>query len=80
MGSVRSRAAQAPKDVNGPPIPDSPRGIPLLGDGDGSDLISTEIYMGEILSPSGFAGTGMVHHPPSPFPAYPPREAWLTLN
>ena len=31
------------KDVNGAPIPDSPRGIPLLGDGDGEDLSPTGI-------------------------------------
>jgi hypothetical protein len=29
------------RDGNGDPIPDSPRGIPLLGDGDGEDFIPT---------------------------------------
>jgi hypothetical protein len=38
----RSPTNQTPRDGNGDPIPDSPRGIPLLGDGDG-----------EISSPTG---------------------------
>jgi hypothetical protein len=38
----RSRALLAHRDGNGDPIPDSPRGIPLLGDGDG-----------EVSSPTG---------------------------
>jgi hypothetical protein len=29
------------RDGNGGPIPDSPRGIPLLGDGDGENFIPT---------------------------------------
>ena len=29
------------KDGNGDPIPDSPRGIPLLGDGDGNKFVPT---------------------------------------
>jgi len=39
-GSSRSGAA---KDGNGDPIPDSPRGIPLLGDGDGVKYAPTGI-------------------------------------
>jgi len=31
------------KDGNGDPIPDSPRGIPLLGDGDGVKYAPTGI-------------------------------------
>jgi hypothetical protein len=31
------------KDGNGAPIPDSPWGIPLLGDGDGTNFIPTGI-------------------------------------
>jgi len=34
---------QIPKDGNGDPIPDSPRGIPLLGDGDGVKYAPTGI-------------------------------------
>jgi hypothetical protein len=48
------------KDGNGAPIPDSPRGILLLGDGDGTNLFPTGICSVEFLSPSGMAGTGMV--------------------
>jgi hypothetical protein len=33
------RSTAEPRDGNGNPIPDSPRGIPPLGDGDGSILI-----------------------------------------
>jgi hypothetical protein len=60
------------KDVNGDPIPDSPRGIPLLGDGDGAKVPPTGIDLGENASPSGIAGPGMVSSSPSPFPANPP--------
>jgi hypothetical protein len=31
------------RDGNGDPIPDSPRGIPPLGDGDGTNLIPAGI-------------------------------------
>jgi hypothetical protein len=33
----------APRDGNGDPIPDSPRGIPLLGDGYGTNLVPAGI-------------------------------------
>jgi hypothetical protein len=36
------------RDSNADSIPDSPRGIPLSGDGDGGNLDSTEIEMGKI--------------------------------
>jgi hypothetical protein len=45
---------------NGAPIPDSPRGILLLEDRDGTNLFPTGISSVEFLSPSGMAGTGMV--------------------
>jgi hypothetical protein len=61
------------KDGNGAPIPDSPRGIPLLGDGDGANFIPAGIQLVEKQSPSGLAGTGMVLHPPTPIPANPRR-------
>jgi len=61
------------KDGNGDPIPDSPRGIPLLGDGDGKILIPTGKKTGRNQSPSGLAGTGMVVCAPYPIPASPPR-------
>jgi len=60
-------------DGNGDPIPDSPWGIPLLGDGDGEILFPMGKKTGENQSPSGLAGTGMVHHPPYPIPASPTR-------
>jgi hypothetical protein len=59
------------RDGNGDPIPDSPRGIHLLGDGDGTNLIPMGNQTGEIASPSGMAGTGMYGCPPSPFPRNP---------
>jgi hypothetical protein len=54
------------------PFPDSPRGILLLGDGDGTELIPMGIYTVENLSPSGITGPGMVVWSPSPFPATRP--------
>ena len=63
------------KDGNGDPIPDSPRGILPLGDGDGGKLIPMGKYLVGRLSPSGMAGTGMVAWSPTPIPANPPREA-----
>jgi len=69
-----------PKDGNGPPIPDSPRGIPLLGDGDGANLSPTGIQMVGKQSPSGLAGTGMGIHPPNPIPANPPRLEHIEVD
>ena len=63
------------QDGNGDPIPDSPRGILPLGDGDGARLIPTGMNLVGKLSPSGIAGTGMVRCAPTPIPADPPREA-----
>ena len=63
------------KDVNEDPIPDFPRGILPLGDGDGGKLIPTGKHLVGRLSPSGMAGTGMVAWSPTPIPANPPREA-----
>jgi hypothetical protein len=63
------------KDVNGAPIPDSPRGIPLLGDGDGAKLFPTGMNLVENQSPSGITGTGMVCLSPAPIPADPPCQA-----
>jgi len=60
------------KDGNGDPIPDSPRGILPLGDGDGGELIPTGMELVELLSPSGMAGTGMVPWSPTPIPASRP--------
>jgi hypothetical protein len=40
--SCSGRIGIGDKDGNGDPIPDFPREIPLLGDGDGSKLIPTE--------------------------------------
>jgi hypothetical protein len=59
-----------PKDGNGDPIPDSPRGIPLLGDEDGTSFSPTENYMEGNPSPSGLTGAGMVvcPRPRSPLP------------
>jgi hypothetical protein len=57
------------KDGDGDPIPDSPRGIPLLGDGDGDLSSPTGMETVEFCSPSGLTGTGMGTHSPSPFPA-----------
>jgi hypothetical protein len=34
------------RDGNGDPIPDSPRGIPLLGDGDGAHFVPMGIKRG----------------------------------
>jgi hypothetical protein len=61
----------ASRDGNGDPIPDSPRGIHPLGNGDGTNLVPTGNETGEIASPSGMAGAGMVGCPPSPFPRSP---------
>ena len=41
-GRAKGRRVHA-KDGNGDPIPDSPRGIPLLGDGDGVKYAPTGI-------------------------------------
>jgi hypothetical protein len=38
-----SSSSSRSRDGNGDPIPDSPRGIHLLGDGDGKKLIPTGI-------------------------------------
>jgi len=63
------------KDGNGDPIPDSPWGIPLLGDGDGEILFPVGKKMGGNLSPLGLVGTGMVLHPPYPIPhPHPVKE------
>ena len=43
-------------DGNGDPIPDSPRGIPLLGDRDGENFIPAGMKTGKIYPPSGLAG------------------------
>ena len=61
------------KDGNGDPIPDSPQGILLLGDGDGKILIPTGKKTGRNQSPSGLAGTGMGDQSPYPISASPPR-------
>jgi hypothetical protein len=47
------------KDGNGDLIPDSPRGIPLIGDGDGISLVPMGILLVANQFPSGLAGTGM---------------------
>jgi hypothetical protein len=65
----KGRGAAGLKDGNEDPIPDSLRGIPLLGDGDGTSFFPTENYMEGNPSPSGLTGVGMVICPPSPFPA-----------
>ena len=70
----------ASKDGNGAPIPDSPRGIPLLGDGDGANFSPTGIQMVGKQSPSGLAGTGMGIHPPNPIPANPPRLEHIEVD
>jgi hypothetical protein len=59
------------RDGNRDPIPDSPRGIHLLGDGDGNILVPIGNQTGKIVSPSGITGAGMICHPPSPFPRVP---------
>jgi len=56
---------------NGDPIPDSPRGIPLLGDRDGENFIPAGMKTGKIYPPSGLEGTGMFHRAPSLIPAGP---------
>jgi hypothetical protein len=48
------------RDGNGDAIPDSPRGIHLLGDGDGSNFIPTGMKVGRIWSPLGLAGAGTI--------------------
>ena len=40
-GLAQPRSMGVSKDGNGDPIPDSPRGIPLLGDGDGNKFVPT---------------------------------------
>ena len=70
--SIRVRVHRS-QDGNGDPKSDSPRGIPLLGIGDGRDLLSTGRLMGKILSPSGLAGSGMFSMSPYPKPAYSPH-------
>jgi hypothetical protein len=59
------------RDGNGDPIPDSPRGIHLLGDGDGNILVPMGNQTGKFVSPSGITRAGMICHPPSPFPRVP---------
>jgi hypothetical protein len=49
-----------PRDGNGDPIPNSPRGIRPLGDGDASILISHGELFGEKLIPVGYGGGGDV--------------------
>jgi hypothetical protein len=41
----RDECIASAKDGNGAPIPDPPRGISLLGDGDGAEFIPTGIKM-----------------------------------
>ena len=60
-------------DGNGDPKPDSPWGIPLLGIGDGKDLLPTGRLTGKIPSPSGLAGSGTFPLSPYPKPANPPH-------
>jgi hypothetical protein len=55
-----------PRDANGAPKPDYPWGIPLLGLGYELKLIPMGIDLGEILSPSGMVGTGLVGLNPNP--------------
>jgi hypothetical protein len=47
------------RDVNGVPKSDYPREISLLVLGYGLELIPMGIDLGEILSPSGMAGSGL---------------------
>jgi len=61
------------KDGNGPLIPDSLWGIPLLGDEDGANFSPMGIQMVGKQSLSRLVGTGMGIHPPNPIPANPPR-------
>jgi hypothetical protein len=58
-----------PRDGNGDPIPNSPRGIRPLGDGDASILISHGELFGEKLIPVGYGGGGDV--PALPVPVSP---------
>jgi hypothetical protein len=67
------------KDVNAP-FPDSPRGILLLGDGDGESFFPTRMKMGMIHPPSGFTGAGMVSYSSSPFPHSPQGLLAKSLN
>jgi hypothetical protein len=67
------------RDGNGDPIPDSPQGIPLLGDGDGMNFIPTGMKTGKNCPSSGLAGAGTIHRSPSPFPATPPLENYNVL-
>jgi hypothetical protein len=54
------------RDVNGAPKLDYPWGIPLLGLEYGLKLIPMGIDLGEILSPSGMAGTSLGGLNPNP--------------
>jgi hypothetical protein len=56
------------RDGNGDPIPDSPQGIPLLGDGDGMNFIPTGMKTGKNCPSSGLAGAGTIHRSPCPVP------------
>jgi hypothetical protein len=56
------------RDGNGAPIPDSPRGIPPLGDGDGEGSPPRGDVNGENPPPMGKRGRGWrnIPHPRSP--------------
>jgi hypothetical protein len=49
IGTLLRRLPLRIRDGNGDPIPDSPRGIPLLGDGDGEISSPTGCKRGKFL-------------------------------